>query len=90
MTDMANKPTRNPLVYDRLSFLDYDWDCPRLDTEWLLSTLFDASLLSTFKAADSFGGSFFALRARPLFALFITTPETIKPVAAGLSGPAAQ
>jgi len=28
-----------------------------LDTEWLLSTLFDASLLSTFKAA-AFGGFF--------------------------------
>jgi hypothetical protein len=58
MADMANKASRNPFVYDRLSFLDYDWDCPRLDTEWLLSTLFDASLLSTFKAADLFGGSF--------------------------------
>jgi hypothetical protein len=30
-----------------------------LDTEWLLSTLFDASLLSTSKAAGN-GGSFFA------------------------------
>jgi len=29
-----------------------------LDTEWLLSTLFDASLLSTSKAARN-GGSFF-------------------------------
>jgi len=29
-----------------------------LDTEWLLSTLFDASLLSTSKAAGN-GGSFF-------------------------------
>jgi hypothetical protein len=37
------------LVYDRLSFLDYDFDRPCLDTEWLLSTLFDASLLSTSK-----------------------------------------
>jgi hypothetical protein len=42
-----------------------------LDTEWLLSTLFDASLLSTSKAAGN-GGSFFApsfrrarLRASP-------------------------
>jgi len=34
-----------------------------LDTEWLLSTLFDASLLSTFKAAGN-GGSF--LFDRPL------------------------
>jgi len=30
-----------------------------LDTEWLLSTLFDASLLSTSKAARN-GGSFLA------------------------------
>jgi hypothetical protein len=59
MADMANNSSRNSFVYDWLSFLDYDWDCPRLDTEWLLSTLFDASLLSTFKAADLFGGSFF-------------------------------
>jgi hypothetical protein len=49
----------NPFVYDLLSFLDYDLDCPLLDTEWLLSTLFDASLLSTLKAAGN-GGSFFA------------------------------
>jgi hypothetical protein len=49
----------NPFVYDLLSFLDYDLDCPLLDTEWLLSTLFDASLLSTSKAAGN-GGSFFA------------------------------
>jgi hypothetical protein len=31
-----------------------------LDTEWLLSTLFDASLLSTSKAAGN-GGSFFGI-----------------------------
>jgi hypothetical protein len=31
-----------------------------LDTEWLLSTLFDASLLSTSKAAGN-GGSFFGV-----------------------------
>ncbi|QFI74538.1 hypothetical protein F8237_20275 [Bradyrhizobium betae] len=48
---MANEPSKNPLVYAPLSFRVYDWNCPRLDTEWLLSTLFDASLLSTFKAA---------------------------------------
>jgi len=35
-----------------------------LDTEWLLSTLFDASLLSTLKAAGN-GGSFFARMAAP-------------------------
>jgi hypothetical protein len=35
-----------------------------LDTEWLLSTLFDASLLSTSKAAGN-GGSF--LRDSPLW-----------------------
>lgn len=38
-------------IYGVLSFRVYDFDCPCLDTEWLLSTLFDASLLSTFKAA---------------------------------------
>jgi hypothetical protein len=48
---MANEPVKRSLVYSTLSFRDYDWNCPRLDTEWLLSTLFDASLLSTFKAA---------------------------------------
>ncbi|TFV70723.1 hypothetical protein E4K64_29095 [Bradyrhizobium frederickii] len=48
---MANEPSKKSLVYSRLSFRVYDWNCPRLDTEWLLSTLFDASLLSTFKAA---------------------------------------
>jgi hypothetical protein len=59
MADMANKASTNSLVYDQLSFLEYDCQRPRLDTEWLLSTLFDASLLSTSKAADLFGGSFF-------------------------------
>eukprot|EP01035_Chromulina_nebulosa_P066991 gene66991-91742_t len=43
---------------DGLSFLAYYLNCPCLDTEWLLSTLFDASLLSTLKAAGN-GGSFF-------------------------------
>jgi hypothetical protein len=47
-----------------------------LDTEWLLSTLFDASLLSTSKAAGN-GGSFFGVRG--------TSLETIKALAAGLS-----
>jgi len=51
LADMANEPSKNSFVYSRLSFSLYDWDRPRLDTEWLLSTLFDASLLSTFKAA---------------------------------------
>jgi hypothetical protein len=37
-------------IYGVLSFRVYDFDCPCLDTEWLLSTLFDASLLSTFKS----------------------------------------
>jgi hypothetical protein len=40
-------------VYDRLSFLDYDLNRPCLDTEWLLSTLFDASLLSTSKPPET-------------------------------------
>jgi len=51
MADMANGGYKIPFVYDRLSFRLYDYQCPRLDTEWLLSTLFDASLLSTSKAA---------------------------------------
>src|SRR6516164_11787575 len=59
MADMANDLSKNSRVYDRLSFRLYDCHCPRLDTEWLLSTLFDASLLSTSKAAGN-GGSFFA------------------------------
>jgi hypothetical protein len=49
MADMANFVSTKSFVYDRLSFLVYDFDRPRLDTEWLLSTLFDASLLSTSK-----------------------------------------
>src|SRR5262245_27157526 len=59
MAHMANDLSKNSRVYERLSFPLYDCDCPRLDTEWLLSTLFDASLLSTSKAAGN-GGSFFA------------------------------
>jgi len=52
-----------------------------LDTEWLLSTLFDASLLSTLKAAGN-GGSFFGRR--------VTPAETIFNLAAGLAAPGAQ
>jgi hypothetical protein len=61
-----------------------------LDTEWLLSTLFDASLLSTSKAAGN-GGSFFAptrwkpyfrlrldSRLRPRNDLFIIKPAAFK------------
>src|SRR5690348_15350316 len=51
LADMPNEPSKLSFVYAALSFRVYDWNCPRLDTEWLLSTLFDASLLSTFKAA---------------------------------------
>jgi len=78
MADMANKASINPFVYDQLSFPRYDWERPRLDTEWLLSTLFDASLLSTSKAAGN-GGSFLP-----------TSLETINLVAAGLSAATAQ
>jgi hypothetical protein len=52
-----------------------------LDTEWLLSTLFDASLLSTSKAAGN-GGSFLGVG--------VTSLETIKALAAGLSPVGAQ
>jgi hypothetical protein len=41
------------LVYDQLSFPEYDLNRPCLDTEWLLSTLFDASLLSTSKPPET-------------------------------------
>jgi hypothetical protein len=53
-----------------------------LDTEWLLSTLFDASLLSTSKAAGN-GGSFFR-------GVAVTSLETIKTLAAGLRPAGAQ
>jgi len=49
-------------VYDQLSFLIYDCTVLVLDTEWLLSTLFDASLLSTSKPPETaalFLGLFF-------------------------------
>jgi hypothetical protein len=71
MADMANDLSKNPRVYERLSFRVYDCQRPRLDTEWLLSTLFDASLLSTSKAAGN-GGSFFARAKRRAF--FATAP----------------
>ncbi|MEH2686208.1 hypothetical protein DXU04_14260 [Bradyrhizobium diazoefficiens] len=84
---MANEPSKNSLVYRRLSFRLYDWNCPRLDTEWLLSTLFDASLLSTFKAAGLPAALFcVSLRLnseeRPA--------ETISELVAGLRVPPAQ
>jgi hypothetical protein len=56
--DMANECLMKPIVYGRLSFLDYDLNRPYLDTEWLLSTLFDASLLSTSKPPET-AASFF-------------------------------
>ena len=40
-------------IYVQLSFLAYESNCPCLDTEWLLSTLFDASLLSTLKPPET-------------------------------------
>jgi hypothetical protein len=51
--DMVNECLTEPIVYGRLSFLDYDLNRPCLDTEWLLSTLFDASLLSTSKPPET-------------------------------------
>ncbi|MET0720467.1 MAG: hypothetical protein ABWY64_06505, partial [Tardiphaga sp.] len=50
---MANAPLPEPLIYEQLSFLAYYLNCPCLDTEWLLSTLFDASLLSTSKPPET-------------------------------------
>jgi hypothetical protein len=58
------------LVYDQLSFLDYDLNRPCLDTEWLLSTLFDASLLSTSKPPET-AALFLGLSG------FVTRLETI-------------
>jgi hypothetical protein len=71
-----------------------------LDTEWLLSTLFDASLLSTSKAAGN-GGSFFGVAQLPQNCSESALPgpraiaaphrsETIKSLAAGLWCKAAQ
>jgi hypothetical protein len=54
-----------------------------LDTEWLLSTLFDASLLSTSKAAGN-GGSFFGVCYFRICLPSSHRLETIKAVAAGL------
>jgi len=82
---MANEGLKKSLVYDRLSFLVYDCPCPRLDTEWLLSTLFDASLLSTSKPPETA-----ALFCRLALGVFLTPLETIIRLAAGLSGPGAQ
>jgi hypothetical protein len=51
-----------PFIYDQLRLLDYDSNCPCLDTEWLLSTLFDASLLLTLAAGN---GGFFSSDPAP-------------------------
>jgi hypothetical protein len=83
MTDMANFVSTISFVYASLSFLVYDLDRPRLDTEWLLSTLFDASLLSTSKPPETAALFFDVFGPRDL-------PETIKSVAAGLSPAVAQ
>jgi len=61
MTDVANDLSKNRFVYDRLSFRVYECERPRLDTEWLLSTLFDASLLSTSKPPET-AALFFSAR----------------------------
>jgi hypothetical protein len=69
------------LVYDQLSFLDYDLNRPCLDTEWLLSTLFDASLLSTSKPPET---------AALFLGVLVTALETIKSLVAGLPAAGAQ
>src|SRR5258707_12648382 len=63
-------------VYDQLSFLIYDCTVLVLDTEWLLSTLFDASLLSTSKPPETAALFLGGVRG--------TSLETIKSLAAGL------
>jgi hypothetical protein len=80
MADMAKENRIKSFVYDRLSFLNYDLYRPLLDTEWLLSTLFDASLLSTSKPPET---------AALFLGDFSTLPETIKYLAAGLCASAA-
>jgi hypothetical protein len=47
-----------------LGFRPLYCECPRSDTEWLLSTLFDASLLSLGAAGN--GGSLLEWRAQSL------------------------
>src|SRR5260370_14221269 len=89
MADMANKLSKKSFVYDRLSFLLYDLACPWLDTEWLLSTLFDASLLSTSKAAGN-GGSFFGVCCFCIFFPSSHRLETLKAVSTGPRPPGAQ
>ncbi|QUS41401.1 hypothetical protein RPMA_23065 [Tardiphaga alba] len=59
---MANE---SPQIYVQLSFLAYYSNCPCLDTEWLLSTLFDASLLSTLKPPET--AALFLARHAALF-----------------------
>src|SRR5579872_241585 len=62
MADMANKPQKNSFVYGRLSFLAYDCPCPLWTPSGSCPLCFDASLLSTSKAAGN-GGSFFDPRS---------------------------
>src|SRR5260370_35585657 len=69
LADMANEPSKKSFVYSRLSFRVYDWNCPRLDTEWLLSTLFDASLLSASQPPET---------AAPFFASFVAIPAAAR------------
>ncbi|HEV7409555.1 MAG TPA: hypothetical protein VGO01_13810, partial [Bradyrhizobium sp.] len=77
-------------IYDRLSFLEYDLNRPCLDTEWLLSTLFDASLLSTSKAAGNGGSFFWRIPHRVFLPRNDEKLETIKSLAAGLWPASAQ
>jgi hypothetical protein len=50
-----------------------------LDTEWLLSTLFDASLLSTSKAAGN-GGSFLAASVWGVFGAVTETSHCLETI----------
>jgi hypothetical protein len=80
MADMAKTLLKKAIVYGALSFLNYNLYCPLLDTEWLLSTLFDASLLSTSKPPAT---------AALFLACSVTRLETIKYLVAGLCSRAA-
>jgi hypothetical protein len=81
MADMANEVSRKSFIYDSLSFLDYDLDRPLLDTEWLLSLCLTPPCYQLQKPPET---------AALFLGVFITSLETIKTLAAGLSGVGAQ
>jgi hypothetical protein len=81
MADMANKASIKSFVYGSLSFLVYDLDRPRLDTEWLLSLCLTPPCYQLQKPPET---------AALFLGVFVTSLETIKSLAAGLSSAGAQ